>query len=411
MSLSIWINIWEQVSSSVKNYSGLFGGPKGVLEIKNSVVTNGSFISGNITVDNSTISSAQIEGMESDSGWSPLDKKTTINYADISNIVNEVIDNNYEPPIKIYGNVNVVGTENKRVKVIKEFSPTSVVGSDFISEVPIDNPYIFGLLQEVNLTEGVVVKDSIIGAMDSSISNYRPIRILEESNINGSILYGSLDILGGSIIEKSFLSKRGGSSTIVKASTVSHSNVNGYGKVLSSTIKNGSAVGTVVNGITAEETPFEISASSSIDGSSVFGSSVLSSKIEKNSSVLQSAVINKSLVSKSYISESTIDASKAIESSTVYSSQITTGSEIIQSFINSSVVNNSKVMGESTVGSSTVVNSTLNTIYASYSANILNSILMGPLDFSGKSVSSKKCYLNLETPDQYDSVCEPLSLP
>jgi hypothetical protein len=263
--------------------------------------------------------------------------------------------------------------------------------------------------------------------MDSTISNYKPIRILEESSINGSILYGSLDLLGGSKIEKSFLRKLGGESTIINASEISSSNIKGYGKVLNSKINNGSTIGSLIIGVGGEELPFEITSASLIDNSTVSGSKVYSSTIDKKSSMTQSTLMNNSFVSASSVSGSTIDASKITDSSFVLSSQVVAKSEINQSSIQNSVIDNSKVITESTVydstikegstittsmiyGNSTIARSNLSRISASLS-NIANSILSGPFGFTQKTINSSKCYLNLGTADETDYICEPLSLP
>lgn len=378
---NIGANSYLCKGSSLKDYSELYGGPDGLLEVTNSQISKGTVVYGNVRIDNSNIDHADILGPASNGPWTPETKYSSIQYADITDVLNEPTGIGYVGPNQIYGMVNMLGSASARVYVDRASLPITAPDSP----PGIQGTQILSAAQVINILGGAKISNSFIsGRYDSSLEG-KELSISGNSEINSSSLVGHLSVSGNSKITSSGLyasdSTAGGPTDPPTPPILGINFINTLSRSLASVteekameiydvVVTSSSIG-VKGKISGPDTHI---LNSFIYGNALIGkestvkdSDVSEIQIERAKIIscleTRNLTISNSLVENSQVQYSSIVDSKIINSSTVLSSTIGTNSEISSSEVNLSKIESSKVLNASRIYESTqILNSTINNL-------------------------------------------------
>lgn len=416
---NIGANSYLCKGSSLKDYSELYGGPDGLLEVTNSQISKGTVVYGNVRIDNSNIDHADILGPASNGPWTPETKYSSIQYADITDVLNEPTGIGYVGPNQIYGMVNMLGSASARVYVDRASLPITAPDSP----PGIQGTQILSAAQVINILGGAKISNSFIsGRYDSSLEG-KELSISGNSEINSSSLVGHLSVSGNSKITSSGLyasdSTAGGPTDPPTPPILGINFINTLSRSLASVteekameiydvVVTSSSIG-VKGKISGPDTHI---LNSFIYGNALIGkestvkdSDVSEIQIERAKIIscleTRNLTISNSLVENSQVQYSSIVDSKIINSSTVLSSTIGTNSEISSSEVNLSKIESSKVLNASRIYESTqILNSTINNSSISgtvlISSGITNSPEIGGGTITESHVDSLKSIANSE---------------
>ena len=420
---NIGANAYLCSGSSLSNYSELFAGSSGILEVKNSHISAGTYIYGNVRIDNSNIDHADIFGPYIDGPWSPLSRFSVIRYSDVKDLLKEPVEIGYVGPNQLYGMVNLIGSASARVNIDRASLPITAPDSP----PGIQGTQILSALQEINILGGAKISNSFIsGRYDVDVEN-KPLIIGGNTEISSSSLVGYLSISGTTKISSSGIYGAVGaggppdpptpsvlgtlaklsrsiagaepekeieiSDATILSSTVrikgkvygpetliENSNVVGKSQIIGGTIIKDSDIAEVqLDGtkILSCETGGILSSRNSIIEHSNFLNAVINdSKVSHTSPVMDSSIINNSEVNSSAVYGSTVDSSKIFNSSQVTDSSLSLNSIVDGSSVSGISFSNSQVVNSNNLTGGTFVDSYVDSLLPISNSDLFKSTIV-----------------------------------
>lgn len=408
---NIGANAYLCAGSSLKNYSELFGGNNGILEVKNSNISSGTYIYGNIRIDNSNVDHADISGPYIEGPWSPQSKFSVIRFSDIKDLLDEVAEIGYVGPNQIYGLVNLLGSASARVNIDRASLPINAPDSPS----GIQGTQILSALQEINILAGAKISNSFISGRygfdvegkvlsiggnteifsSSLIGN---LSISGTTKISSSGVYGAVDTSGGpenptrsmarveseneiEISDASILSStvRIKGKILGPDTRIENSNIGGKSLIVSGSIVKDSDIGEVqIEGtkLVSCEGGYNFNSKNSlIENSILFNSIINDSKVSNTNQVRDSQVFNNSEISNSAVYSSTVDSSKIINSSNVSESIFSLNSIIDGSLTSRTSISNSRIVNSNSISGGTIVDTEIDSLLPIVNSELFKSTI------------------------------------